>query len=37
MRLCRAERGTVVHAPTGRKLSYGALAEKAARLSVPSR
>jgi isoquinoline 1-oxidoreductase beta subunit len=33
---CRAERGTVVHAPTGRKLSYGALAEKAARLSVPS-
>jgi isoquinoline 1-oxidoreductase beta subunit len=28
---CRAERGTVVHAATGRKLSYGALAEKAAR------
>jgi len=33
---CRAERGTVVHAPTSRKLGYGALAEKAARSSVPS-
>jgi isoquinoline 1-oxidoreductase subunit beta len=33
---CRPDLGTVVHAPTGRKLSYGALAGKAARLSVPS-
>jgi len=32
---CRAERGAVVHAPTGRKLAYRALAEKAATLPVP--
>ena len=32
---CRAERGSVVHAPTGRRLSYGRLAAAAARLPVP--
>ena len=33
---CHARKGVVVHAPTGRKLSYGALAEKAAGLPVPT-
>jgi CO/xanthine dehydrogenase Mo-binding subunit len=33
---CRAHRGTVTHAPTGRKLSYGALAARAAKLPVPA-
>jgi isoquinoline 1-oxidoreductase beta subunit len=33
---CRAERGEVVHVPSGRKLSYGAVAEAAARLPVPT-
>ncbi len=32
---CRAENGTVVHAATGRKLGYGALARAAAKLPVP--
>ena len=32
---CRAENGVVVHAPTGRKLGYGALADAAAKLPVP--
>ena len=32
---CRAERGTVVHTASGRKLGYGALADKAAGLPVP--
>ena len=32
---CRARRGVVVHAASGRKLSYGALAEKAALIPVP--
>jgi isoquinoline 1-oxidoreductase beta subunit len=32
---CRAEQGTVIHPPSGRKLSYGALAEAAAKLPVP--
>src|SRR5881396_1909363 len=32
---CRAERGTVVHGPSGRRLSYGKLAAKAAKLPVP--
>ncbi len=33
---CRAHRGVVSHAPTGRKLSYGALAGRAAKLPVPA-
>ena len=33
---CLARRGVVTHTPTGRKLSYGALAEKAATLAVPA-
>jgi isoquinoline 1-oxidoreductase subunit beta len=33
---CRAERGVVTHSPTGRALSYGTLADKAARLPVPA-
>jgi len=33
---CRARRGVVTHTPTGRKLSYGALADKAAKLPVPA-
>jgi isoquinoline 1-oxidoreductase subunit beta len=32
---CRAEKGEVVHGPTGRRLTYGALADKAAKLPVP--
>ena len=32
---CRAERGEVIHGPTGRRLSYGALVDKAAALSLP--
>lgn len=34
---CRAERGTVIHVPTGRRLTYGALADRAASLPVPDR
>ena len=33
---CRAENGTVVHVPTGRRQDYGALAASAARLPVPT-
>jgi isoquinoline 1-oxidoreductase subunit beta len=33
---CHARRGAVIHTPTGRELSYGALAEKAAGLPVPA-
>jgi isoquinoline 1-oxidoreductase subunit beta len=33
---CRAQRGVVTHTPTGRKLRYGALADKAATLPVPA-
>lgn len=33
---CVAQNAQVVHKPTGRKLSYGALAEKAAKLQVPT-
>ena len=33
---CRAHRGVVTHAATGRKLSYGALADTAAKLPVPA-
>jgi isoquinoline 1-oxidoreductase beta subunit len=32
---CRAEKGTVVHVPTGRKLGYGRLVDAAAKLPVP--
>src|SRR5207247_3238453 len=32
---CRAERGAVVHGPTKRRLTYGALAATAATLPVP--
>jgi isoquinoline 1-oxidoreductase subunit beta len=32
---CRAERGSVVHGPSGRRLSFGALARAAAALPVP--
>jgi isoquinoline 1-oxidoreductase beta subunit len=32
---CRAERGSVVHTPSGRRLGYGALAARAAELPVP--
>lgn len=35
-RSCRAEKGEVIHGESGRRLSYGALAEKAAALPVPS-
>lgn len=34
-RTCRAERGAVVHVPTGRRISYGRLTAAAARLPVP--
>ncbi|MGV1013808.1 MAG: molybdopterin cofactor-binding domain-containing protein [Methyloceanibacter sp.] len=34
---CRAEKGEVIHPPTGRKLSYGALADKAATLPPPGK
>ncbi len=33
---CRAERGAVIHTPTGRRLSYGKLVEIAATLPVPT-
>ena len=33
---CRAEKGVVTHTPTGRTLTYGALAEKAAKVPVPA-
>ena len=32
---CKAEAGAVVHTPSGRRLGYGALVEKAAGLPVP--
>jgi isoquinoline 1-oxidoreductase beta subunit len=32
---CRAEQGAVIHAPSGRKLAYGALVAAAAREPVP--
>jgi isoquinoline 1-oxidoreductase beta subunit len=34
---CRAEKGSVIHTATGRKLGYGALASKAATLPVPEK
>jgi isoquinoline 1-oxidoreductase beta subunit len=33
---CRAEQGAVIHVPTGRTLSYGALVDTAATLPVPA-
>jgi isoquinoline 1-oxidoreductase subunit beta len=33
---CRAESGAVIHGPSGRRLSYGALAARAAALPVPT-
>jgi isoquinoline 1-oxidoreductase subunit beta len=33
---CRAARGEVVHAPTGRRIAYGELAADAARMPVPA-
>jgi isoquinoline 1-oxidoreductase subunit beta len=33
---CLAQRGVVTHPPTGRKLGYGALADKAATLPAPA-
>ena len=32
---CRAERGAVIHGPSGRSLGYGSLVDRAARLSAP--
>lgn len=34
---CRARNGVVVHAPSGRKLGYGALVDAAAKLPVPEK
>jgi isoquinoline 1-oxidoreductase beta subunit len=34
---CRAARGVVTHTPSGRTLSYGALADRAAKLAVPAK
>ena len=34
---CHAERGEVVHAESGRRLSYGAVAARASRLKVPAK
>jgi isoquinoline 1-oxidoreductase subunit beta len=34
---CRAEKGSVIHLPSGRKLAYGALADAAAKLPLPEK
>jgi isoquinoline 1-oxidoreductase subunit beta len=34
---CRAEKGEVIHVPTGRRISYGNLVEMAATLPVPEK
>ena len=34
---CNAERGVIVHSPTGRKLGYGSLVDAAAMLPVPEK
>jgi isoquinoline 1-oxidoreductase subunit beta len=34
---CRAEMGEVIHVPTGRRLAYGALVDKAAKLPTPDK
>lgn len=36
-RECRAESGSVVHVPTGRRVKYGELAEAASKLRLPRR
>src|SRR5262245_46561954 len=33
---CRAEKGSAIHTPTGRRLDYDALADKAATMPVPT-
>jgi isoquinoline 1-oxidoreductase beta subunit len=33
---CRADQGAVIHVPSGRRLSYGTLATRAAALPVPT-
>ncbi len=33
---CRAEAGAVIHAPSNRRLTYGALAQRAAALPIPA-
>jgi isoquinoline 1-oxidoreductase beta subunit len=32
---CRAQNGTIVHVPTGKRLGYGELAQKAASIEIP--
>ena len=34
---CRTEKGEVIHVPTGRRLGYGALADRAASLPTPDK
>jgi isoquinoline 1-oxidoreductase beta subunit len=34
---CRAQKGVVIHTPTGRRLAYGELADRAAKLPVPAK
>jgi isoquinoline 1-oxidoreductase beta subunit len=34
--ICHAQRGEVIHAPTGRRISYGELAADAGRMPVPA-
>jgi isoquinoline 1-oxidoreductase subunit beta len=34
---CRAELGSVLHIPSGRKLTYGALSDRASKQAVPSK
>jgi isoquinoline 1-oxidoreductase beta subunit len=34
---CRAEKGTILHVSTGRRLTYGELAESAAKLPLPAK
>ena len=34
---CRAESGELIHVPTGRKLAYGTLADRAATLPIPNK
>jgi isoquinoline 1-oxidoreductase subunit beta len=34
---CRAEKGTIIHLATGRRVAYGAVAERAAKLPLPGK